>query len=454
MTDPTQDIPNFVEAERAAIGAVLLQPDSYELADLRSDQFYDPRHQIVWGAIGRVRLRGEPIDDVTLSAEIKSEGKLDAIGGVAFLGEIVVDTPLAGHLEHYARQVRDYDLRRRVMLAASSIVTNCRKRDQSGIDLHADALSKMAGIDIRSDRKVSTVGELIGKRYLEIIDLAERRASGKKAVGGIPTGVDQLDELLSGIQRGIATPVGGRPGMGKSAFAMSCARAAVAAEIGVIDYSIEDTEAARMDRLLSQASGVPAQDLRAGRVDRGDLVNLSRALEEWRHTTLWRFDGRGDLDADDIVRDTRKRARDIPNLQLVIVDLVNELRWPRRARDMKEAMSINFRRLATLAREDNLAVLVLCHLNRTLEDRKDKRPRQRDFKETGAMEERGKCMISLYRGSEYGPPTEGVDYEKGEQPPTDEEWAQRIEIGVIKNSNGQTGIVRAKWHGPTTRVYS
>jgi|GEM_PF-2375473 len=451
-------MPHDTDAEQSLLGAAFLSTSVLDLVQTRAVELYDPRHRVVWAAMRRLHELGKPLDDVTVGAELDEEGKLAAVGSHAYLAELMFRTPTADNAEHYAAIIHEHYVRRHLMLEAGAIVEAARRGDADAGDLQGEAIERLRKIDTARDQRGSTMGDLMVSRLGAATELSERRAQGDVVAPGLPTGIPALDDALGcGLRRGIPTVLCGRPGHGKSAMAQTIILANVSAGVGVIEFRVEDTDEASADRMLSRISNVPAEDLAAGKLSRMDLAALTQGVERWhkRCRTFWHLDGRGDVSADDIVRDVRRRRSEIPNLQLVVVDLLNELRWPRGADSMKDAMSRGIRTLGRLARDDNLVVLVLCQLNRKLEERKDKRPRLIDLKETGALEERAKCVLSVYRGIEYGDPTDGVDYLAGESRPPASEWQERIEIGVIKNSQGKNNrAVRAKWHGPTVRVYA
>ncbi len=447
-------VPEFVPAERSLIGAVFLDAGVLDRVQLRADQFYDPKNRVIWTALHKVRAANDPIDPITVGNVLGAQ--LDAVGGLAALGGLAIETPTADNAEHYAELVREYDRRRQLMLVGGGIVSAAKSGIKGGLEIQAEALESIRRIDTSGTSRLLSMGDVMAERYEAVTRMVEQAESGEVVITDLlPTGIAALNTALGGIAVGIPTVLVARPGMGKSALKMTIAEACIRAGVGVLEYQLEDTEQASADRFLSRVSGVSATDIRLGKISRADMAKITAGLNEWhqRCNRFWKMDNRGDLTGEQIVRDTRRNRGEVENLKLVIVDLLNELQWPKHATDETKAMSRNFRTLAMMAREDNLAVLILAQLGRKVDERTDKRPRIADIKQTGAMEERGKCVLGLYRGVEYGMATEGVDYERGEDRPSEYDWQRRVEICVLKNNHGRSGLaVRATWDGPTVRI--
>jgi replicative DNA helicase len=217
-------------------------------------------------------------------------------------------------------------------------------------------------------------------------------------------------------------------------------------------FSLEDVRATYADRALARGSEVPPETMRSGRLNAVQLENLDRAAHRLWVRKGWIVDDRSGLSADEVVRSIRRRRRE-NNTQLAVIDYVQLLRHPPRVENTHEAIKRNLNTLADAANADGIAYLVMSQLSRTIERREDKRPMLSDLRESGSLEERAKCVIGLYRGSVYGAPKKHVDFNPDSEPPSEEEFAKRVDLLVLKNTNGRTGYVRAKWDGPCTRVY-
>jgi replicative DNA helicase len=417
------------------VGLALVKPTYAVDLDIEPWHFGDPRWAKTWGAVREMHLAGEPVDEVTVAR------KLEAGGSSAVLSELIAATlEMAVSPERYAEIVRESWVTRQVTLAASSVLT-AQRDGVSGDDLLSLALSKLSGIEVGQTGKAKSISQLVRERFVELAQLAERKAKGESAVTGIPTGIDALDAMLGGLQRGICTVVAARPGMGKSAFGMAVGSHAAAQDIGVHVFNMEDGESAYADRALSRTSLVPAQNLRTCDLVRGDLTNLAAAADVLGRLPRWLVDDRGGLTAEELVRSVRRDLRD-NKTQLVIVDYVQLLHGPRGV-DRTEAANHAMGVLADSAKQDGIAYLVMAQLNRECERRDNKRPILSDLKQSGAIEERSKAVLMLYRPYLY----REKDKKTGQPFPED-----RIEILVRKQNHGQMGRVIATWHGPTTRI--
>jgi len=235
--------------------------------------------------------------------------------------------------------------------------------------------------------------------------------------------------VLGGYQRGIITLVAARPAVGKSLLAMISTRAAAEAGVGTAVFSLEDTEDAYADRLLSHAAKLPTDKIRGCRFTRDEMHRLRDGAEKVAAGAQWIIDNRSGISAEEVVRCVRRDAAD-NNTGLVIVDYIQLIRSETGDREPRAVVSHAMEVFMDAAKRDNMAYLVLSQLNRGCEAREDKRPILSDLKESGSLEERSKAAVMLYRDSIYDT-----------RAPMDE-----IELLVRKNSNGRTGVVKAGWH--------
>ena len=191
--------------------------------------------------------------------------------------------------------------------------------------------------------------------------------------------------------------------------------------------------------------------MRNAELSRGDVEELSGTLRTLGRRKGWLLDSRSGITADEIIRSVRRRKRE-NGTKVVLVDYVQLVKKPPRV-SPHEALTDIVTSFSDAAKQDGMAYVVMSQLNRELEKRTDKRPQLSDLRESGSLEERAKCVVGVYRGSVYGRPQKGIDWDPTkEREPTEGEFEQTAQLIVLKNSNGRTGLVRAKWHGPTTRM--
>ena len=462
----TRILPHNLSAEACVLGGVLLRRaalDEPAVAALEVPDFYGPKHQAVWMAMRNLEATSQPIDPITVEVELQRLGKLDAVGGLAFLGELALITPTAERTADYAALVGKLSTRRKVIAACSDVLDRLYAADEDDEDLNGSAAKTFAAsviqrVEVRSESTARTIGAVVKARLDQLDRIYEARQRGEDALTGVPTGIAALDEKLGGYQPGIVTIVAGRPGMGKSSVFLAGADAATAAGYGVHIFAFEDSEESLADRAMAGLSGVAAEAIRSMSINRGEMRQIGDALNALKARKRWLIEDRPSPYVDDIVRAAR-REQAANGTKLAIVDYVQLLRGPRgrkyRVADREQELSDIGTELMLAAREDGIAYLLGSQLNRDCERRDDKRPVVSDMRGSGTLEERAKCVVMVYRGCVYGPAVEGVDErrdERGEYLPDGDEWARMMELLVEKNSNGRTGRVIATFDGPTMRV--
>lgn len=437
------------ELEQAVIGAVILRPDTLTLLpSLEVPDFSGFRPRAVWEAIRNLEAASKPIDLTLVGAELERADRLEAVSW-AYLGECVLNVPTVGNAIDYAKQIRDAALRRRLLALTVEIVETAG-HGATGAELLTLAIAGMSALDAEQPEDASTIGEILKRRIAQLERIAEERATGHVTLTGYPTGVEKLDETTGGWQAGIVSIVAARPAMGKSSLGLATADACTKAGIGAHLFSLEDTESSYADRALSRQSRVPAETLRNSNLNSMQLHDVSNAFRKLSQRKGWLIDGRSGITADEIVRSVRRRRKD-NGTKVAIVDYIQLVKRPPRI-SPHEALSEIVTTLADAAKQDGIAYVVMSQLNREIEKREDKRPLMSDLRESGSLEERAKCIVGVYRGSEYGPPKKGIDYQDGSSPPSEDEFRRQVQLLVLKNSNGRTGTVRASWFGPTTTM--
>lgn len=440
--------------EAGILGAIFLRPDTLvELPRLEVDDFFDLRHRAVFAAMRNLEAANTPIDPVTVEAEVaKWAGHHDSVT-MDFLGSLALDVPTVENAMEYARQVREAGLSRRVSLALSGVLELGKRTGMDGGELLSSAFAALSGIDQDQPDTAVSVATLAVRRFKQLEQIAGERARGERTMTGFPTGSKALDEKIGGVQAGIVTIVAARPAMGKSSFGLAIADDCSANGFGVHVFSLEDTEDAYADRSLSRTSQVPAEAMRNAELNTKQCGDLAMAMHKLKGRR-WIIDGRSGITADEIVRSVRRHRR-ANGTNVVIVDYV-QLVKKSRGLSSHDALTEVITILADAAKADKLAYVVMSQLNREVEKRQDKRPQLSDLRESGSLEERSKCVIGLYRGSVYGLPIKGIDWDHNwhgrDYEPTEDDHAGQVQLCVLKNSNGRTGTVFASWHGATTRL--
>lgn len=420
------------EAERAMAGIAVGWPERAAAVDLEPRHFHDPRWSTIFRTALMVHAEGRAVDPLTVIDSLESQGLQGSYA--ADVADAISRIPTASNAEHYAEIVRDGWVRRQVAAAAADAIEWARG-GEDGAAILSDLLGRLAAVHVEGPSESLPIRALLKERWLQLGQIAEAKSKGEAAATGIPTGLDGLDHLLGGLQRGIVTVAAARPGMGKSSFALACVRHATSKGIGAHVFSLEDTRDAYCDRVLSSESLVPAERLRQVSLTVGDLGQLRWSLENFPHERPWIVDDRSGISAEEIVRSVR-RSLGKNRTQLVVVDYIQLLRGQPRA-TREEVISHAMHVLADAAKQDRIAYLVLAQLNRECERRDDKRPLLSDLKQAGTIEERAKCVIALYRPCVYD----------------ESEPADLVELLIRKNNQGRTGTATARWDGETIRMY-
>ncbi len=443
------------QLEASILGAIILRNDTLpELPLLEVDDFIDLRHRAVFAAMRNLEAASAPIDVVTLEAEVaRWAGHSDSVD-FTFLGMLVTNVPTVENAFAYAKQVREASLARRIRVALTDVLAMSERDSLTGGEMLSASLAVLSGIDEDQPDSATSIATLAARRLRQYDQIAADRLNGTRTLQGFPTGVESLDEKIGGVQPGIVTIVAARPGMGKSSFGLSVADASSAGGFGVHLFSLEDTEEAYTDRTLSRSSEVSAESLRNVDLNREQISKVGFAVQKLKGRR-WLVDGRSGITADEIVRSVRRHRR-ANATNVVIVDYVQLVKRPPRM-SPHEALSEIITTLADAAKQDRMAYVVMSQLSRAIESRTDKRPQLADLRESGSLEERSKCVIGMYRGHYYGTaPQKGVDYDpnwKGHAyAPGEDEFSSQMQLCVLKNSNGRTGIAWASWNGPTTKV--
>jgi replicative DNA helicase len=402
-----------------------------------------------------------PIDVVTVEGEIEKAGKLDAIGGIAFLGELALCVPTPDNVLAYAREVEDKSRIRQLGQLAAELSERCFEQDLEVDEYFGEALRKIGEIDRAKPDEAKPIGEYVKKRVLELEDLVRARESGKQVTTGIPSGLKNFDAKIGGYPKGDLIIIAARPAMGKTAMAMSAVDAATAAGIATDVYAAEGGWRMFADRMISRASGIPVARLRNAELGGGDAQALANAQLRYHNRKNLFLDTRASLRATDIIRCVRRHKAE-RGTKLVVVDYVQMLRRPKGLEhDENAALDATITALAQAAIDDDITYLVLSQLNREVERRNDKRPIMSDLRGSGALEERPRMIVSPFRSSYYYPaPQLGIDYEcnciagdgEGQElhvRADDAAFKRQVQVLVLKNSNGPTGFVRATWNGET-----
>jgi replicative DNA helicase len=434
--------PHDLEAEASVLGAAMLSPpalDSIEDTGLCAEDFYRPAHQHIYASMMRLTARGEPIDTITVTHQLRQDGLLDQIGGAAALHALQNATPSISNADRYATLVRQSALLRRLIHAAGDIAELGYDSETSAAEGTLDqAEQRLHRLTLAQHTATVSEADQLLPGWIERL---EARVDSGGGITGVSTGLRDLDVLTSGLQPGSLTIVGARPAVGKSAFALGIA-AHVAIELRrpVLFVSLEMPHDELLARLVSLLGKVDSTRLRSATLSEPDWARIGKA-----HTRLTGAPLVLDDDSTATVGAIRARARRLraryKDLALVVVDYLQLLGTPVGARVENRQLVVdeNTRMLKLLARDLAVPVLATSQVSRAVEARADKRPMLSDLRESGAIESHSDVVAALYRDELYNP----ASSDRG-----------MAELNLLKHRNGPTGCVRLAFLGAYTMFAS
>src|SRR5882724_7864596 len=437
--DPIRDqpferaLPNSSEAERAILGAVLLDNGliSQAIEQLRPEDFYVPSHRRIFVAMIGLFERGSEINPILIGEELKKENALESVGGISFISNLTYGLPHSTNITHYAKVVRGKSMLRSLIKAANKITQEAlEEEDEPEIILdHAEhAIFELADERIRQG---FTHVEPIARALLDKIQEMEGR---QVVLTGLTTGFVELDEKTSGLQRSDLIIVAARPSMGKTSFALMLAQNA-AIETGAVVgmFSLEMSKEALVMRMLCSQGNIDAQRFRNGFLSRAEWSQIAKSLGTLADTKIFLDDTPG-ISVLEMRAKARRLAAEQKRLDLIIVDYLQLMSGSaKRFESRQQEVSQISRELKGLAKELNVPLVALSQLSRAPEARSDHRPQLADLRESGAIEQDADLVAFIYRAEQYKTP------EERDSLPDDQKNV--AELIIAKQRNGPTGTV-------------
>lgn len=419
--------PQNTEAEASLLGALLIDSDAIvKVADtVSADDFYEPRHRDIYGAIKLLYERHHPIDVLTLADQLKGQNKLEGAGGAAYLTELTNFVPTAAHVEQYAEIVANKALRRRLIKASAEIAAigyNEEESLRSAIEAAESSLFEVSKRHIKQD--VVSLETILSESF----DRLDELHKDKGALRGVPTGYKDLDNILAGLQRSDLVVLAARPSMGKTALALNIAHnVALKSKLPVLIFSLEMSKEQLVDRMLAAEANVDAWSLRTGNLTDSDFEKIGHAMGSLSEASIY-IDDTPSITVSDMRTKARREAHE-RELGLVIVDYLQLMSGGRRfnteGNRVQEISEIS-RGLKGIARELNVPLLALSQLSRSVESRSPQIPQLADLRESGSIEQDADVVAFIYREEYYNPDTDRKNL---------------TDIFVKKHRNGPTGAV-------------
>ncbi len=437
--------PQSVEAEMSILGGILIDNDAVNrvLEILLPTDFYREVHRKIFSAMLELSEHREPCDLITLTEALKRRGDLDFSGGAAYLATLVDYVPTAANISYYCKIVKEKALNRRLITVATEIVTKGYE-EQGDVNITLDEAQK-ALFDLAENRlhpQYYPVKDVIKDTFKMLQTLYEK----KEQITGIPSGYIDLDQMTAGFQPGDLVIIAARPSMGKTTLALNIASYASAEakeKVGSVIFSLEMGKEQLVMRFLSSLARVDAGRMRTGHLMDSDWPRLQRAAGILHNANIF-IDDTPAIS----VLELRAKARRLKaehNIGLIIVDYLQLMRGGANPESRQQEISEISRSLKALAKELHLPVVALSQLNRSLENRSDKRPMMSDLRESGAIEQDADVIMFVYREAVY---CEHCRKKDGSCTANHERSA---EIIIGKQRNGPIGTIELAFMGEHTR---
>lgn len=405
-TQALRQPPHSDDAEQSLLGGVMLDTRAWDqVADLVAAQdFYRADHRRLFAAIGELSELSQPPDAVTVGEHLQRQGKLDDVGGQAYLARLVRDTPGAANIRAYATIVRECAMLRQLIEVGADIAASAYDTEGRPVsDLVDQAEQRVFDIADRGQR--SGVGFVSLKDILpRSIDRLDALGNSEDGITGVATGFSELDKLTAGLQAGDLVVVAGRPSMGKTTLALNIAEnAAIGHQVATGIFSMEMPKEQVTFRIIGSMGRVSLSHLRTGRLSDEDWRRVNSAVSLMSGAPIFIDDAPGLTPTD--VRARSRRLKREHDLGLIVVDYLQLMETGSSSENRATEISEICRSLKSLARELEVPVIALSQLNRSVEQRNDKRPVMSDLRESGAIEQDADVIIFIYREEVYVPET-------------------------------------------------
>ena len=432
--------PHSEDAEQSLLGGIMLEERAWDrVADIVSGMdFYRPDHRLIFAAMGDLVERNQPLDAITVGDHLQRQDKLDDAGGRAYLARLVGNTPGAANIRRYASIVREHAMLRQLIevggdIAASGFESEGRQVEEL-VDQAEQRVFEIAERGQRSGAGFIAVKEMVQPS----IDRLDALSKSEGGITGVASGFEDLDKLTAGLQAGDLIVIAGRPSMGKTTLALNIAEnAAIGHDLATGVFSMEMPKEQVAMRMIGSIGRVNQSHLRSGRLTEDDWTRINSAGSMMSHAPIFIDDAPGLTPIE--VRARSRRLKREHGLGMVVVDYLQLMQVGGSIENRATEISEISRSLKSLARELNVPVVALSQLNRSVEQRNDKRPVMSDLRESGAIEQDADVIIFIYREEVYDSetPRKGV-----------------AEIIIGKQRNGPTGTFLLTFKGEFTRFES
>ena len=431
--------PHSIEAERAVLGAILLNKDAFDAVSsiVKAEDFYSDNHRVIYEAIASIVGKNQRADYVLLSEELKKSQKLEAVGGILYLTNLTTDIVDVYNVEDHAKIVRDKAHLRKLIHVANAVESMAYREEEETEDI-VNRAEQMV-LDVSGTTKGESSFSAMRDVVYETIDRINELQRHKGILTGVSTGFKDLDNLTSGLQKSDLILVAARPSMGKTAFTLNIAQnVAMKSKKNVAFFSLEMSKTQLVARVLAAVAGINSGRIRNGQLSQEDWGKAISALNDLAEAPLYIDDTSG-LTPQLMKKKLRRLIQEHGELGLVVVDYIQlmENGGKKMADNRQQEVSAISRQLKIMAREFNVPLIALSQLSRGVESRADKTPMLSDLRESGSLEQDADIVAFLNR----------------ENYQDTEDTSDGVETQVIirKHRNGELGIVKLWFEGAYTR---
>lgn len=429
--------PHSIEAEQSVLGGILLAERGFEeVADrLSEEDFYREDHRLLYRAICELNDRGSPLDAITVTEWFENNGHIDRVDGGAYIVQLTNTTPSAANITAYADIVREKSILRSLIDVGTLITSKAfgaeGRNSKELLEEAEKAIFAIADRGQRAGQGFVSVQDTLDEAFKRIQELVEHEGD----ITGIPTGFIDFDRKTAGLQDSDLVIVAGRPAMGKTTLAMNIAEnAAIKSKVPVAVFSMEMSSLQLVMRLFSSLGQIEQGRLRTGNLDDLDWPKLTSAMNLLRKSKIF-IDETPALSPSELRARARRLKRE-HDIGMIVVDYLQLMQVPGNTENRANEIAEISRSLKALAKELHLPVVALSQLNRSLEQRPNKRPVMADLRESGSIEQDADLIIFIYRDEVYNEDSPN----KG-----------KAEIIIGKHRHGSTGTVELNFQGPWLR---
>ncbi len=427
-------LPHNKEAEQSVLGSVLSNSHAVSTACeiIKPDDFFFNQNKEIFSVVMELFNENIPIDVVTVSDRLNLHDKLEEVGGVPYLSSLIINVPTTGNVEYYAKIIKDKATLRHLIYKAQNILTMAY--DEADLTERILDRSEQLILDVSSNNENSDIVH-ISEITMTSFDEMVQNSLNKGTVTGISTGFNYMNNATGGLHGGELIIIAGRPGMGKSSFAVNIAEnVAINEGVPVAIFNLEMSKSMIVNRIICSQALVDSQAVRKGDFQMEDWQQICSIIDKLSASPIY-IDDSSSITVSEI-RAKCRRLKQTKNLGLVVIDYLQLMQGSGRSESRQQEISEISRSLKVLAKELDIPVIALSQLSRTSESRSDKRPMLSDLRESGAIEQDADVVIFLYRDEYYNKET------------TDKNVAEVI---IAKQRSGSTGSFKLGWQGRYTK---